>query len=1136
MPYALVDISGGCVCVNAANLNVDQWTIKGEELVGRLYYLDELECVVSRTGGEVPTSGTRVLGAALVGSEDDKVEKIMSKLKMGGSVLDDEEKKRFRELVRRYHDVFSEGTHDLGKTEMIKYRIDLYDQRPIKQKPYRLTRSAHEEIGKQLADMQNWGIIKPSTSPWASPVVLVQKKDGTMRFCIDFRKVNQMTIPDCYPIPRIDEALEALGGAKYFSTMDLASGYWQVALEESSKEVTAFTTREGLFQFEVLPFGLANAPGKFQRLMDAVLRGLKWEICLVYLDDIVVFAQTKWEMMDRLEKVWQRLRTSDLKMKPEKCFFFRDEVAYLGHLVSGEGIRMDPAKIEKVKEWPVPKTKKEVQEFMGLCNYYRKFVKNYANIAHSIYDLVKKDCEIIFTPERLEAFEKLKEALCTGPILEYPIFDDRPFIVTTDASGKGLGAVLEQSFEGKEKPIMYASRGLKDHETRYSSLEREALGVMFALQEFKAYIHGRNIVVRTDHAPLRQALLKLNHSNNRLQKWATEIMGQDITIEYKPGRENAVADGLSRKSVSKEGNQETLVGHVTTVYQHPISFIMEKQNECEQCIKLKKSVADKNSRYEVVNDSLWYKGKDSKLRLVVPEVCRQELIDQVHGSIWGGHRGQAKVYEEFKRWGLCWYGMKKDIADWIRGCTTCVHYDNPKPHYQAPLKPIVTNRPFELVCMDMVGPIGEATERGNKYILTIIDHFSKYAHFVPMKSLTSTETAEAFVTHVLCKHGYVERVLTDRGTNFCNKLMKSILERCNVGKSRTTSYYPQCNGVCERVNGTMKNMLAKTANSDNSDWDLVLPFVELCYNSTMHEAHGLTPHYVIYGREARMPWHREETNEEVGEVHEFVTKMMDRVRQAEEVTRERAQKARVKMKKQADKKARSFLIKGGDTVMVRKHTVVKGEINKLGRKWAGPYRVNKVLDDGQVVVEFNEGRHDRVNIFNLKKAPPPREMIKTPTKMFEKIDLETFENTLIGDNKKEDGEGINNGNREEKVTESKREKIRKGKEKDIEDMICETSSDESESDDEEVVSVMSLETSSESEVELEINEDEVEIELVEEENPVIQNADDGEVVEIVVENEGNEENEDEEVEENVVEVVRTRSGRESKPTQRLGFD
>jgi hypothetical protein len=1133
VPYSLVDISGGEICVNTANMNTDLWTIKERESLGKLYFLDELECQLSGTEQERLTCSAKVLGTVLKGSEDEKVKRIMSELKMGESVLSKEEENMFSNLVRRYHDVFSEGTHDIGRTNVVEYQIELYDQRPIKQKPYRLTKSAHEEIGQQLADMQNWGIIKPSTSPWASPVVLVKKKDGTMRFCIDFRKVNQITIPDCYPIPRIDEALEALGGAKYFSTMDLAAGYWQVALEEGSKEVTAFTTREGLFQFEVLPFGLANAPGKFQRLMDAVLRGLKWDICLVYLDDIVVFAQDKLEMLARLEKVWCRLREAGLKMKPKKCYFFREEVAYLGHMVSAQGIRMDPAKIVKVKEWPVPRTKREVQEFMGLCNYYRKFVKGYANIAHPIYELVKKECEIVFTPERMEAFTNLKEALCSGPVLEYPVFDGRRFIVTTDASGKGLGAVLEQEFERKEKPIMYASRNLKDHETRYSSLEREALGVMFALQEFKAYIHGKEIVVRTDHAPLREALLKLNHTNNRLQKWATEIMGQNLTIEYKPGRENAVADGLSRKPLTEkekvklEQDKEQVVGNLITTYMHPIRLIMEKQKDCKHCKKLCKRVNKKGSKYSLRNDKLWHQGRDGKVRLVVPEECRHDLIEEVHGSIWGGHRGTAKVYWEFKKWGLFWPGMRKDISNWIKGCTTCIHYDNPKPHYQAPLKPIVTSRPFELVCMDVVGPMGDATKRGNKYILTIIDHFSKYAHFVALKGLTSEETADAFVTQVLCKHGYVERILTDRGTNFCSRLMKGILERCNVGKARTTSYYPQCNGVCERVNGTLKTMLAKLASSDNSDWDLVLPFVEFCYNNTMHETHGLTPNYVIFGREAKMPWEEENVMERTEDTHEYVTIMRDRVYAARELVKERANRARRKMKKQVDKRVRQLEVTEGDEVMIKKHTVARGEISKLSRKWVGPFKVSQVMADGQIEIEYSDGKRGRVNVVNLKKAPPAREC-KAVTKMFEKIDIETFKDGV--ENVPEEGQT----NKTERV----KGEIRLNQSEENGEGMDITTDDEESSEEEIPIS----ETTSDDDDEvLEDDDINLEDEGIEEHEVVGDNEDEvnveGEVenvVENVVENEMQNENV-EELGAGGGEVI-TRSGRISRPVVRLGFD
>ena len=350
-------------------------------------------------------------------------------------------------LLIKYQDVFAKSDTDLGRTSEIKHKIDTGSAKPIRQKPRRIPIHMQDEVNKIMEGMLEQGIIEPSSSPWQSPVVLVRKADNTLRFCVDYRKVNEVTTKDSYNIPNITESLDYLSGAKYYCSLDLASGYWQVEMSSDDKEKTAFATPyHGLYQFNVMPFGLCNAPGTFERLMENVLAGLQFKTLLIYLDDIIIPCKTFKEGLEHLATVFSRFKTAGLKLKPRKCHLFQKEVKYLGHKVSENGIQTDPEKIEAVKAWPTPTNVHEVRSFIGLCSYYRKFIKSFSEVAEPLHRLTRKNQTFTWSRECEAAFTLLKEKLTTSPILAYPSVD-KSFILDTDASDTAMGAVLSQRFE-----------------------------------------------------------------------------------------------------------------------------------------------------------------------------------------------------------------------------------------------------------------------------------------------------------------------------------------------------------------------------------------------------------------------------------------------------------------------------------------------------------------------------------------------------------------------------------------------------------------------------------------------------------------------------------------------------------------
>ena len=374
--------------------------------------------------------------------------------------LSQEEKEQLYALLLDYSDIFAQRSDDYGRTGRIQHRIDTGDSQPIRQQAWRIPSFKKDEARRLIKEMLDKDVIQPSGSPWASPVVLVKKEDGSTRFCVDYRRVNAVTRKDAYPLPRVDETLDTLAGSKWFSTLDLISGYWQVEVSPGDREKTAFTTPSGLYEFKVMPFGLCNAPATFQWPMDMVLAGMQWESCLVYLDDVIIVGKTFQDHLRNLREVFQRLREAGLKLKPTNCDFCSLQVEFLGHIVSAEGVRTDPSKTEKVAQWPVPTSRKEIQQFLGLANYYRRFVKDFATIAKPLHRLTEKTAKFEWTDECQAAFKEIRRRLVTAPILAFPDYT-RPFILDTDASDTGIGAVLSQvQKDERERVIAYASRVL----------------------------------------------------------------------------------------------------------------------------------------------------------------------------------------------------------------------------------------------------------------------------------------------------------------------------------------------------------------------------------------------------------------------------------------------------------------------------------------------------------------------------------------------------------------------------------------------------------------------------------------------------------------------------------------------------
>jgi len=485
--------------------------------------------------------------------QPDLPEHLLTMYEKNAPGLNDLEDFHFRQLLIEYEDVFAKDSYDLGKCNLVQHHIDTGDERPVKRHTRRMPQSQYDEVKNQICELSKSGRISPSNSPWGANVLLVKKKDGNWRMCIDYRELNMKTKNvDPYLLPRIDDTIDSLGTAKFFCTLDLIQGYHQVELTPESRAKTAFVVPRMIpsqWEFNYMPFGVQGGPSTFQRLMDQLLKGLEHRIALAYLDDIIVFGESPMECVGHLRVVFDRIREANLKLKPKKCEFFKEELLYLGHIVSGTGIRCDPAKIEAVKNWVVPRTIRQTRSFLGTVNYYHRFIENFAHHAQALFAVCGKRKKFEWTEECQTAFETLRQKLIEAPVMAYPLNEGR-YILDTDASGFAIGGVLSQEQPDEngvlqEKVISYGSRTLQPCERRYCTRRRELLAVVHFVKQFKPYLYGRESLIRTDHASLR-FIKKLKDPNEQFSRWIETLEETLYTIEIRSGKLHANADGLSR--------------------------------------------------------------------------------------------------------------------------------------------------------------------------------------------------------------------------------------------------------------------------------------------------------------------------------------------------------------------------------------------------------------------------------------------------------------------------------------------------------------------------------------------------------------------------------------------------------------
>ena len=904
-----------------------------------------------------------------------------------GSHISESEREQLYSLLVEFADVFSFSSKDLGRTKELKHHIFTSDAHPVHLSPRRIPQARREELRGLLRDMLESDVIQQSDSPWSSPIVLAKKHDGTTRFCVDYRKVNEVTRKDAYPLPRVDDTLDTLVGSKFFTTLDLASGYWQVEVAPEDQPKTAFTTPEGLYQFKVMPFGLCNAPATFQRLMDRVLSGLKWSSCLVYFDDIIVVGTTFQEHLHHLTSVLTRLRGAGLKLKPKKCTLCRQQVTFLGHVVSTDGVATDPSKTEAVSKWPTPQNRKEVQQFLGLANYYRRFVKDFALISKPLQRLTEKNAPFEWTIGCQNAFDELRKRLVSSPVLAYPDYERR-FILDTDASDVGIGAVLSQVSDcGSERVIAYASRSLTRPEQRYCVTRKELLAVVEFVHHFRQYLLGREFTLRTDHGSLVW-IRNFKEPEGQLARWLERLQEYNFTVVHRQGLRHCNADALSRVPCRQCGRDEdieaentVMVGVVSNPFQKYTPAEMRQMQLDDTTIQpvhcavscgqlTSPDIVKSWSRGSrllmqhwdalcIYDGILWKKCVDGSRRfqqLVLPTKLQEDALRDLHQGAVGGHIGEEKMKHRLKE-RFYWPGCTEAVGEWCRNCISCTTRKTVAPKRRAPLQTIKAGYPMQIVSVDLMGPLPE-TEDGCKYVMVAVDCFTRWVEVYAIRNQEATTVAQKLVDEMFCRFSPPEQLHSDQGRQFESDLVKEICELLQIRKTRTTPYHPQCNGMVERFNRTLLDMLSTAVGNHQADWQQHIRKLCLAYNSSVHSSTGFTPFFLMFGRQAKLPIDlMYGTNQmEPNTTSEYARCLKDALQEAYALVRERCQAEHKRQKELYDQKVHGKPFSPGELVWLHSTAVPRDRSRKLHHPWKGPFKVMERLGETTYKIKNLQGR------------------------------------------------------------------------------------------------------------------------------------------------------------------------------------
>lgn len=855
-----------------------------------------------------------------------------------------------QKVLCEFKDCFSSSLKDLGFTNAAEMTIDLEDSDPVVYRPYRMSHSERTLVREMVQDMIECGIARESSSPYASPIVLVKKKTGEKRLCVDYRALNRKTKKDHYPLPRIEDQLDLLSGNNLFTSLDLASGYYQIPIGESSRHKTSFVTPDGQFEYNRMPFGLVNAPAVFQRTINKILAEAKIKYALIYMDDILIPSRDFDEGLVRLREVLGLLRKGGLTLKMSKCNFFLDNIDFLGFEVSANGIRPGLRKTEAISKFPKPKNQHELRQFLGLSGFFRRFIKNYAIITAPLSELLKKEQGWAWTEERENAFTSVKELLSSRPLLSLynPQAETQ---VHTDASKYGLaGILLQRNSDGVWQPISYFSRKTTKDEQNYHSFELETLAIIASLNRFRVYLIGIPFTIQTDCNAIRSTLTKRDLVP-RIARWWIQLQEFDCSIEYRPGAKMSHVDALSRNPVDTQSS-ETHILDILSVESEQ-DWIATVQLADSDIARIKDILNDPDSvnvvdvykNYKIKNNHV-YRIVGEEIKWVVPKGARWQILKRNHDDV--GHYGYEKTLERIRK--HYWFSkMRRFVKKYVTACLECAHHKAPGGKREGELHPIEKiSIPFHTIHADHLGPFVRS-KRGNCYLLVIIDGFTKFINIKPVKNTKTLTTIRVLKDHISF-FGVPTRLITDRGSSFTCKAFKQFTSEYGIKHILNAVATPRANGQVERFNRTITEALATSNHGkDEKSWDECINAIQLGLNTTVHKITLKSPSELLFGFNINHQSQgmlstiiNETTNvtppDELGVVRDEASGRME-AQQQKDVARYNSRR----------KICTKYSV--GDLVRIERQAPHDGKSQKLVVKYQGPYRILKLLPNDRFVVE-----------------------------------------------------------------------------------------------------------------------------------------------------------------------------------------
>ncbi len=882
-------------------------------------------------------------------------------------------------LLDEFSDIFCDNLSDLKPSNVGHHEIRSGSKGPVCLPPRRLPPKYRDEVNSKIKDMLAAGIIEECKSAWASAIVVTKRKSGKIRMVFDFRKLNELVTPDRFPLPVISHTLDLMSQSSWFSSYDLFSGYYQIKLAAKDRLKTAFRSSDGLYCFKTLPQGLRNASSTFQRVMTRILSKVLYRHTVVYLDDICVFSRTFSDHLKHLREVFKILRDAGLQCGRNKCKFAMNSLVFLGHKISGDGIQPDRTNIDKLKDYPTPKTVKDVRMFVGLVAFYKRFILKFSEHAAPLTDLTKKTVKFSWGEPEQKSFEHLRNCLISQPVLGFFDFE-KTAILETDASKIAISGIISQENSlGEEHPIFYGSKKLDSKQSLWCTRMLEAWAIVYFTDYFRVFLISKKFIIRTDHSSL-QWMLKTKKPE-KMTRWAARLSEFEFEIHFRPGKMNN-SDALSRVIFENEANVLSELVDLPDLE----NFRISQENDClfGQIIRFLKGNTDQTPEVEsflksvrgkltISDDSglLLFSRNNEPPRVVVPPPLRKNITSVFHDLPTSAHLGKTKTDGKMKT-RFWWPNMVDFITAYINACIKCRLKKSHEPKSHGKLQLFPATRPFQCLHIDILGSFTK-TFRGNRYILVQVCRFSRWPELVAMPDQTAITVADSMLESIICRHGVPETILSDRGTQFLSQLFRRLNKRLGLKTLTTSSHHPQTNSVAEKLNRFIANSLSILTSDDQRDWDNFLGCISLAYRVSVVEGVKHTPFSLVYGRTCTLPTDILYGNKQSISVDQdqYKLELTNRLRKSFEIARQTQQKFDLRKKEYYDSKHFDPPFEIGDQVLLRTPTAKIGLSKKLIPQYTGPHKILEKLSPVNYRIKYvKTGRIQKVHVQRILKYTP----------------------------------------------------------------------------------------------------------------------------------------------------------------------